>query len=81
MLDLSTVSAFADPNVLGRMLLEDDGTPMLYISQSTAEYKASVMSQQVGVRAKVRAYYKRGEMLGYVIRVSVDVQQQMENAQ
>lgn len=54
---------------------------MLYISQSTAEYKASVMSQQRGVKAKVRAYYKRGEMLGYIIRVKIDVQKQMENAQ
>jgi hypothetical protein len=63
------------------MLLEDDGSPMLYISQSTAEYKASVMSQQRGIKATVRAYYKRGEMLGYIIRVKVDVQKQMENAQ
>lgn len=54
---------------------------MLYISQSTADYKASVMSQQCGVKATVRAYYKRGEMLGYVIRVKVNVQKQMENAQ
>jgi hypothetical protein len=54
---------------------------MLYISKDTAEYKASVMSQQRGVTARVRAYYKRGEMLGYVIRVQVDVHKQMENAQ
>lgn len=55
----------------GRLLLEPDGSPMLFISQATAELKASVIGQQRGVTARVRARYYRGEMLGYVIRVHV----------
>ena len=53
--------------------MDEDNEPMLYISQDTAERKASVMSSQRGVTAKVRARYYRGEMLGYVIRVYVDI--------
>jgi len=35
--------------------------------------KASVIGQQRGVQAKVRARYYRGEMTGYCIRVKIDV--------
>lgn len=55
----------------GGLLLEPDGSPMIFISQATAEFKASVIGQQRGVTSKVLARYYRGEMLGYVIRVWV----------
>lgn len=56
----------------GSLLTELDGSPMVFINQDTAEAKARAMSTST-VKANHRAYYHRGELVGYIIRVKVMV--------
>ncbi len=48
---------------------DTDGKPMVFISDSGAEQKAAAIREaHPAVECRVRAYYIRGEMTGYVIR-------------
>ena len=54
----------------GALLTETDGEPIVYISEDTAKAKAMAMSTST-VKAQHRRYFKRGELIGYVIRLKV----------